>query len=447
LHKTSIDPAGVTSPTGPREPGRLLPAWTPVASRRTPLLGLLAANVISVLGGAMSLVALPWFVFETTNSAALTGVAALCETAPVVAVSLATGGIVARFGARRTRIWSDLVAGVTVVTVPALYATVGVAYWQLLLLVAVNGALRTPAVAASMVMLRDVTHLAGLRSDQTTGPYTASVRLAATLGAPAAGALITLIGAPGVLVVDAATFLISAIVVVLLVPVASPDPSDTAAVADHAGKSSLTAGFAVLRRDRLLVTLTLFAVVLAVMTGGWNSVGAPLYGKTVLSSPLQLGMVLGAFGAGALLGNLIHTPLSRRLSRYALLIAALTSAGPLPWLALASHPPLIVLLAAMTLAGVGLGVLGPFYLSLQYERIPRDHQPYLFGVTFGLQTAGEALGAASAALTFTYLTTQQALLGMGVVTATLVLIAVGTPSLLLLRIRDHGQRRSTGPGS
>lgn len=378
----------------------------------------------------MSLIALPWFVFETTGSAALTGIAAACETAPVVVVSIAAGGIVARVGARRTRVWSDVVAGVTVLAVPVLHATVGVAYWQILVLVAVNGALRTPAVVASMVMLRDVTHLAALSSEQTTGPYAASVRLAATVGAPAAGALIAFSGAPAVLVVDAATFLLSATVILLMVPVAPAGACGAApAATEPSGRSSPTAGFAVLRADRMLTTLTAFAVVLAVTTSAWNAVGAPVYGRTVLHSPVQLGLVLGAFGAGALLGNLIHARLTRALSRYTILIAALTTAGPLPWVGLALQPPLLVLLTIMALAGVGLGALGPLYLTLQYERVAPGDQAHLFGLTFGFQNAGEALGAALAGLALTYLTMTQTLLGMGVITATCVLVALRAASL------------------
>lgn len=194
--------------------------------------------------------------------------------------------------------------------------------------------------------------------------------------------MIAFIGAPGVLVVDAATFLISAALVLVLVPAAPAGRSGAAPAAGHPNKSNLTAGFAVLRGDLMLRTLTLFAVVLAVMTAGWNSVGAPIYGKTVLNSPVQLGMVLGLFGAGALLGNLIYAPLSRKLNRYHILIGALTLAGPLPWVGLAFQPPLLVLVPTMALAGVGLGVLSPFYLTVQYERVPREDQAHLFGLTF-----------------------------------------------------------------
>lgn len=163
-----------------------------------------------------------------------------------------------------------------------------------------------------------------------------------------------------------------------------------------------------------------------------GTASGPIYGKTVLASSVRLGLVLGMFGAGALVGNLIYERLSRSLNRYAILIGALTLAGPLPWVGLALRPPLLVLLLTKALAGAGLGVLSPFYLLVQYERVDAGDQAHVFGLTFGLQTAGEALGAALAGLTFTYLTMQQALLGMGLITAALVLVAMLTPSLRLL---------------
>ena len=42
--------------------------------RRAQLLCLIAANAISQLGNVVAVVALPWYVLETTGSAALTGV-------------------------------------------------------------------------------------------------------------------------------------------------------------------------------------------------------------------------------------------------------------------------------------------------------------------------------------------------------------------------------------
>jgi predicted MFS family arabinose efflux permease len=401
--------------------------------RRRPLVALLTANVISVLGGAMSLVALPWFVFDTTGSAGLTGIAAVCETAPVVLMSIVAGSVVARVGARHTRGWSDLVAGVAVLSIPVLHATGGVAYWQVLVLVGVNGALRTPAVAASLVLLREVTALAGLRDEQTSGAYAASVRLASTLGAPTAGALIAVIGAPGVLAVDAATFLISAVTVWGLIPAHPSARRDSGSRRDPERRSRPTDGFTVLRNDPLLLTLSGIAVAFAVTSAGWASVAAPIYGQTVLRSPLQLGVVLGTFGAGALIGNLTYARLARHLSRYTILATALLLSGPALWTGLGLQAPLPVLLPLMAAAGLSVGLLPPLYLTLQYRRVPRPQQGHLFGLTFGMETAGQTIGAALIGFVLTYTSLTATLLGMGAATAVFTAAVLRATPLQQLR--------------
>lgn len=144
-----VDRASVTKSPRGSGPGRRGP--------RNGLVGLLIANLVSVAGGSVSLVALPWFVLATTGSTVATGVAVVAETLPVVAVALVAGTVVHRVGAVATRIGSDVISAVTVLTIPALHATVGLAYWQLLVLVAVNGAARAPAPAASLVLLNTLT--------------------------------------------------------------------------------------------------------------------------------------------------------------------------------------------------------------------------------------------------------------------------------------------------
>ncbi len=42
-------------------------------ARQLPMLALLSANAVSMTGNAMANVAIPWFVLETTGSAAKTG--------------------------------------------------------------------------------------------------------------------------------------------------------------------------------------------------------------------------------------------------------------------------------------------------------------------------------------------------------------------------------------
>lgn len=414
-----VDQPAATAPSGSVPP------------RCTPLVALLVANVVSVAGGAMSLVALPWFVFATTGSTVLTGVAAGCETVPVVAVSLVAGTVVDRLGARSTRIASDGVSAAAVLAIPLLHATVGIAYWQLLVLVAVNGALRTPAVAASLVLLSHCTQLAGAAPGSTTSGYAASVRIATAAGGPLAGVLIAAAGAPSVLVADAASFAVSAAIVLVLVP-PHPTPGGSGPTPASGPAPSWRSGLSVLRRDNALRLLAALVVVLAVLEAGWTSVLAPVYGQQILHSAAALGALFGVFGAGALIGNLAAPRLSRRSPTHRLLWTGLLIQGAPRYGALAAAPPLPVLLVALACAGIAVGMLSPLYLNLQYTRVPADLQGHLFGLTFGLEQAGLALGALLAGVTVSLIPIRPALAGAAIISLTLPITAGYSPALRTL---------------
>ena len=58
---------------------------------RRSLLALIAAEVISSFGSLMTLVALPWFVLETTGSPEKMGVVLAAEAAPLVLFAIPSG--------------------------------------------------------------------------------------------------------------------------------------------------------------------------------------------------------------------------------------------------------------------------------------------------------------------------------------------------------------------
>src|SRR5919201_3436055 len=69
---------------------------------RRSLIALVAAEVISSLGTLMAVVALPWFVLETTGSPQRMSVVLAAEAAPLALLALVSGRIATRLGARRT---------------------------------------------------------------------------------------------------------------------------------------------------------------------------------------------------------------------------------------------------------------------------------------------------------------------------------------------------------
>ena len=104
-------------------------------TRRIPILALLGANAISETGNVLAFVAIPWFVLQTTGSAAKTGLTGGAFLLAAVVAGVAGGPVIDRMGFKRTSIVADLASAVTVALIPLLYYTIGLAFWQLLALV------------------------------------------------------------------------------------------------------------------------------------------------------------------------------------------------------------------------------------------------------------------------------------------------------------------------
>ena len=111
-------------------------------SRRTPLVGFLLADAISLCGTRVSMIAIPWLVLTTTGSAAQTGLVAFAELLPLVVVQALAGPLIDRLGARRVAISCDLMSMVAVGLIPLLHLGGQLSFPVLLALVAVAGGLR-----------------------------------------------------------------------------------------------------------------------------------------------------------------------------------------------------------------------------------------------------------------------------------------------------------------
>lgn len=402
------------------------------ARARLGLAALLLANLVSVAGGALSVIALPWFVLETTGSAAATGLAVVCETAPlVVVVAAAAGAVVDRFGAMATRVGSDVISAATVLAIPLLHATTGIAYWQLLVLMALNGAVRAPAPAASLVLLNALVPVAGMSGDRARSLYSAGIRLAFILGTPVGGAVIAWRGAPTALVLDAASFAVSALLLLAVLGRGRARPD--ADVADAAPRSRWWAGLSMLAADRTLAPMSVLLVGTAVLFGGWTGVLAPSYGLSVLGDPRALGGLLAVFSAGALLGTLAYPWVAARVGAHRLVVVGVAVETALLYGVLAAVLAVSVLLVAMAVAGLAMGTISPLWLGLVTTRSSPHQQGHVFGASFALEQAGGAAGAGVAGVVVSLVGISGALTASAAVGVVLTAVAVAAPGLRDLR--------------
>ena len=169
---------------------------------RRPLYSLLTASGISQVGNAMTIVAGPWFVLQTTGSAAKTGLVGAAYALGLL-MPILGGPLVDRLGFRRGSVLADLVSGATVAAIPALHLAGLLKYWQIVVLVFILTSVNSQGDTARLALVPALAHLARMPFERANARDRAIVRLGSVLGPFLAGALIAGIGAVNVLFVDA----------------------------------------------------------------------------------------------------------------------------------------------------------------------------------------------------------------------------------------------------
>ena len=399
---------------------------------RVPLGALLAANAISITGNRITQLAIPWFVLQTTGSVAKTGLVGFFSLLPFVISAALSGVIVDRLGYRRASIVSDLASGASVLLIPILYHTVGLPLAALLALVFAGALLDAPGHTARETILPQLVERAGTTIERGTSLFDGVSRGANMLGAPLAGVLIAVIGPANVLIVDAATFAVSALLMRLFVP--APEPKDEDA-APEKYLAQLRVGYAFLWRTPLVRAIVVMVLVTNMIDAAMGGVLMPVYADRVLGSVVALGLMSGAMGATAFAGTLIFAWIGHRLPRVSTLVASFTLGGPSRFFLLAALPGIGPVLVGFTIAGIGIGPINPIFGTLLYERVPEQLRARVFGAVTAGVMAGAPIGALLGAGCVEWLGLQATFVVFG-----LVYLACTLSPLVVPAWRDAGRR-------
>ena len=328
--------------------------------RRPGLVALMAAEVVSSLGSLMSVVALPWFVLETTGSPARMSAVLAAESAPLLVVAIPSSRVVARLGARRALLLCDAVWAPVTALVPLLHFT-GALSFPLLVGLAFLAGVPWAAHAGAQGAL--VPELLG----EDAGSIARAAALLQTLsrvayfaGPALGGALLAAFGAPAVLLLDAGTFVLSLLLIAAFVPAAPPRAAPPAGVAG---------GWRFIRRDAWMRPVTgaqsLSQAAYMAMTAAIPVLAFASSGR----DPRLAGLLLAAWGGGAMAGSLLAFRLVRSADPARLGAVAWTLQALPLWSLLVARSPAVAL-AALTASGIANGVRVPPIAALTARRIP-----------------------------------------------------------------------------
>jgi MFS family permease len=343
------------------------------------------AGGVSSFGTQMTMLALPWLVLETTGSAARTGLVFAVQVLPMALLGFAGGGVLQRLGARRTMLAGDAVRAPLVALVPLQHAAGGLSLWVLLSLVALIGLAGVPYAAAQRVLAVELIGADPRGLTRAYGVLDGMYNVAAFGGPAVAGALIAVTGAAQVLWLDAASYLVSFVVLLTMVP----RTAGTAAVpARHRGS---WVGLRYLREDRFLgqatISTLLYGFVLRVLAITLPLLAFTRYGQDARAG----GLLVAGSGAGALLGSLLTYLIAGRIAPARLIrIAMVMIALPL-WLLLTPAPP-VALVAAVAASAAAVTVSNAPYAAILGLRVPAELLPSVLQTVITVGSIAGPLG-------------------------------------------------------
>jgi MFS family permease len=345
--------------------------------QRTPFYALLVSYAMVYFSLMIAMVAVPWFVLETTGSAARTGLVAAVQGVPMIFAGIFGGVIVDRVGFKRTAIISDLVAGIAFGMIPLLYYTTGITFWQLLFFVFLRATFDTPGFTARHSMMPDIAERAGIRLERANSIGQTMTQSAILLAPASAGILIGIIGSSTVLWISTGMFLISVITVSLFIPALAPSSqASVQSQTKYLGK--LRGGFSFVLGTKLILALMLTVTAVQFVRAN-QMVILPVYGHDLYGSASSFGFMFAATGAGGLITAILFGIWGHRVPRRPIILVGASSLAFM-FLLLAATPPYPVILGGMFIAGLMNGPMIPLVFTLIQENTPSDMRGRVFGL-------------------------------------------------------------------
>lgn len=406
-------------------------------AHRLPFYAILGANAISMQGNALAQLALPWFVLATTGSAAKTGITAAFGLVPLILSGFFGGTIVDRLGHKRASVIADLASLVAVALIPLLHGLGLLNFGLLLALVFLGALLDAPGATARAALVPELIRLGRLRPERANTAHEVIESGAQFAGPIVAGLLIATLGPATVLWFDAATFLISALLVAVAVPTlrlhADEQPT-------NGYLADLTAGMRFVLRDPPIRSIFISATVISFLFSPLFGVILPFYIKATYESATGLGLIIGAFGGGGVLGALVYAAGAHRLPRRATFVGGVFAICG-GFIALTPLPPLPLMIAAFFLAGLLSGPNGPLIPTILQERTPQALRGRVFGATTAIGYAGAPLGVLVAGALLQTVGVQPVLIGSAAIFSAVALALAFDRGLYVL---DEAEPKGAG---
>jgi MFS family permease len=320
------------------------------------------AQSTSAMGDGVVIVAIALFVTDLTDDPTQVGIVLAAYLVPLIAFLLIGGVWADRLPRERVMVSADVARATLHALLAALIFTDTVEIWQIVAIEACYGSAQAFFQPAYTGIVPRTVPPGEVQEAQALSSLT--LNLAELTGPAIATALVLGVGAGWAFLLDAATFVVSALLLSRVRTAGTaPAPSERGTVLAELGE-----GFReVSSRPWLWVTVVVFALAVPLGYAPLFVLG-PTIAKETYDSAAVFGIVTAAYGAGALLGALIGFRWRpRHPMRAAFFVIAV---WPLMLVSFATGVPVALVLPLSVATGVGFALFDVFWDTTMAERIP-----------------------------------------------------------------------------
>jgi MFS family permease len=281
-----------------------------------------SASTVSVFGSLITRMALPFVAILVLGAGPLE-VAVLrgLEIGTGLIVGLVAGAWVDRLRRRPILIWTDLGRAVLLATIPIAFVAGALTLWHVFLVTALAAILTTFFDAADNAYLPTVVERE--RLVEANSALAASWSASEFAGFGISGFLISVLTAPIAIVLDAITFIVSA---VLLLGIRTPEPPPPPASAREPVRTEIAVGIRVVLEDPVLRAFALAQMLHHVLWGVFGATWILFAIDYLALGPAAIGLIAAAGGIASFVGAVVA---QRSIGRWGIGPVAIASMGVL----------------------------------------------------------------------------------------------------------------------
>jgi MFS family permease len=285
-----------------------------------------AGQTASAFGTAFTRFALPLLVFRLTGSPFDLAISTAVTFLPVVLFGLVIGAWADRADRKRLMVLADLGRALVVASVPLLAALDGLTVGWIYAACFITSLLSMISEVSEMAALSIIVRKEDL--PLANGRLHASYALASTIGLFASGLVAASVPIELLMMIDAASFVLSALCMLLIRRSLGGEPAGRRVDATAPSLTSdLARGVRYVFKDRRLLSLSLMLTALN-FVGSTDVAQLVVLAKVSLgASDGQVGIVLGAGSLGAVMLSLLIGPLGARMSLGRLILLTMVMRG------------------------------------------------------------------------------------------------------------------------